>query len=348
MWSVAACAFACALGCQTKKAEPAEAAASANATASAGLGSAPGSASVSLTPLEPGPVPAAELAKLYLACFEALNRGDFKQLGACYADDAVGRRFQGQLLESQGRDAVLAAGPKGFRDSFSDGKVVPQVVLVRGADVAMWAVQSGTQSGALPAPAGKIEATGGATGQLVLHSAHFGKDKLIHEDWLAQDLGTTLFQLGKGVGKARPRNVQGLVNAPIVVVASPDDAEKPGAELVKKWLVALARKDFATGTALLADSVVESDQAAPEDVSGKAAVAASSEAFWRPLASPRLACPVLWGAAQYVLARCTLSADRAAGAGGPLARTLLELYELSGNSIQRITRFSTDGPPAPK
>jgi hypothetical protein len=57
---------------------------------------------------------------------------------------------------------------------------------------------------------------------------------------------------------------------------------------------------------------------------------------------------VLWGAAQYVLLRCTLAADRPAGAGGPLARTFFEVYELSGASIQRIMRFSTAGPPAPK
>lgn len=344
MWSAAVALLACAAGCQAKRAEPGQQ--PTPSAASAAL--APGSASVTLTPIEAAAMPPAALAKLYLACFEAQNRGDFAAFSACYAPDAVGRRFQGQLLESRGRDAVLAAGAKGFRDTFSDGRVVPQVVLVRGSEIALWAVQSGTQSGPLTLPNGKLDSTGKGIGQLVLSSARIGKDQLIHEEWFAQDFGTTLFQLGVGGGAGRARDVQGLVNAPIVAVASADDAERPGAELVQKRLEALARKDFDAAQATLSDTVVESDQAAPADSSGKAAVGAAAEAFWRPLSGARLTCPSLWGAAQYVLARCTLSADRAAAAGGPVARTSFELYELSGPAIQRITRFSTDGPPAAK
>jgi hypothetical protein len=341
VWTTAVALVAGVGGCQAKRAEPGSGAPSASAPALQA-----GSATVTLSPREPAPLPAAELAKVYLDCFEAHNRGEFEQLAACYAEDAVGRRFQQRLLENRGRDAVLAAGPKSFRDSFSDGKVVPQVVLVRGPEVAMWAVQSGTHSGPLSSPRGEVESTGKAIGQLVLHHARFDKDKRIHEEWFAQDLGTTLFQLGSGAGSGRLRDVQGLVQAPVVIVATPDDAERPGAELVQRRLQALAQKNFAAAAAVLSDSVVESDQAAAADVNGKSAVNAVTEAFWGPLSGARLTCPALWGAGQYVLARCALSADRAANAGGALARTFFELYEVSGSSIQRIMRFSTDGSPA--
>src|SRR6185369_697457 len=89
----------------------------------------------------------------------------------------------------------------------------------------------------------------------------------VTERWEYMDPATMMGQLGKLPKTAPPMRAamdKGWPDAPVIVVAD-DDKEKANVAAIKKQTDAFNSKKMADVSAIFADDVVESDQAAPAD-----------------------------------------------------------------------------------
>jgi predicted ester cyclase len=298
------------------------------------------------TPPPPPPPSGEVLARTFVGCWEAFGRDAFAELADCYADAAVSRWTDSEFPDETGRANIIEKRKQGFKTAFPDAKVAPQIVLVNGFDVAATGVLSGTQKGPFVSPRGRLEPTKLALGQLVFSAARFDQAALVQEESLLSERASMLFQLGASKHRARPRNTQGLVNAPVVVVATGDATERANVEAVAKRWHALSVEDRAALAASFADDVVLSDQLLAEDARGKTAALKATETLLAAFSDIRVACPARFAAGVYVASVCRFDAmnDGAFLDTPPsnrrVAFTIAEIARLEGGLAREIFRFA--------
>jgi predicted ester cyclase len=298
------------------------------------------------TATEPPPPSGEVLARKYVACSDAFNRDAFDELGTCYAQGAVSRWTDSGFSDETGPSAIVEQRKRGFKRAFPDAKVAPQLVLVNGLELVSTGVLSGTHRGPFATKAGVLEPTKKAFGQLAFSSVRFDQQGLVVDDAFLSDRLSLLFQLGTSRRPARPRNTQGLVDAPRVITATGDDTERSNVEAVAKRWRAFAEEDRDALGASLAEDIVLSDQLLASDTRGKAKALEATEALWSGLGKLRVDCPTRFAARTYVVSVCRLDATSDGPllglppTGRPVSFTVAEVARLEGGLTHEIFRFA--------
>jgi hypothetical protein len=306
--------------------------------------------SASVPPVASAPAPAAPkpevLAQRFTDCQQTFNRGALDELVACYAPNAVSRWLDSGLPDETGPSAIVDNRKKSLKAAFPEAKIVPQLVLVNGNDLASTGVLSGVHTGPLMAASGVLSATKKAIGQLAFQTAVLDATGTILQESLLFDRGSMLAQLGLGNHAGRPKNTQGRVNGAQVITATGNATEHLNLGVVDKQWHALAAENLPAFAANLADDVVLADQTLPEDLRGKGLVVKAVDAWLRGLDKIELACPTLWAAGPYVVSVCRLKAvnDGDLGelkrSGRPVSLTIAEIARFEGGLEREIIRFS--------
>jgi predicted ester cyclase len=296
-------------------------------------------------PEPPKPLVGEDLAKRYIECWDAFSAADWDKFGECYAEDAVSSWPDSGQGEFKGPEAIVEGGAKPFKDAFTDGKGVPQLVLVNGRNVTSITWITGTQTGAFKVSSGEIPPTNKKVGEFVFHSVTFNPANEVSEEVAVEDAGSLMYQLGLSPGPARAAREAGFEGAPIIVVASGDATEDANVAAVKLSGEQFAKEDVKGMSATLADDVTESDQSSARDVKGKKAVVAGTKLFLGAMGKITYDCPVAWAAGPYVVSRCNFNAvhdgnlGKLKKTGKPVALTVAEVNKLDGGKFKETWRF---------
>lgn len=301
-------------------------------------------------PAQPDPVKTLEgdaLANHYVGCWNFYNQKEWEQFGQCYDEKATSRSPDSGRPELSGRQAIVDESAKSFATAFADVKGAPEIVLVNGRELATVALVTGTHSAPLQTADGStIPATNKTIGQHVFHAVTFDAENQITRETFVQDNATFLSQLGLSDHPGRAPEVAALAGSPNIVVSKHDATEQTNIDLVKKTWQDFQKEDLKALEAVLADDIVEADQAAQENLSGKKAVLDSAKTFFAAMGDIQLDCPSVWGAGAYVVSQCTLRATndgnmgkRFKKTGKSVELTVVEVTKVEAGKIQEQWRF---------
>jgi steroid delta-isomerase-like uncharacterized protein len=365
---VAALALGLALAAGCKKKEPPQ-----DRPAPAGSGSAPAAATGSAgsaptpPPAAPAPKTGKDLAQVLLDCGELINAAKWEAFGQqCAAPGFITHQAGDRDLTRDQLVPQLAEA----KVAFPDIRVAPQLLLVNGRSVASVVLMKGTNDGPLKGEAGTLPATKQKMGVLLYERFAMTDENQASERWAYVDPGTMLGQLGhrlKGAQPVRPALEQGLPGAPVIAVAAGDAKEQANLAVVRRGIEAFNGRKLADLMAGYADGIVESDQAAGANVTGKPAIEQGLQRLWKAFSDGKLEVPVLWAAGDYVVAEGTLTGTHdgpLAGPAGtlpktgkPIAMSYAEIFKLEGGKVVELWRFRNDlalmqqlgmgGPPPP-
>jgi ketosteroid isomerase-like protein len=293
------------------------------------------------------PLEGEALANRYVSCWNLYNDKEWQRFGECYSEDAVSTFPDSGQPELKGRDAIVEANGKKFTAAFSDAKGSAELVLVNGRQVASIALLTGTNDGPVAVPGrGQIAATNKQLGQHVFRAAKFDQNNQVEQETRLRDLGSMLSQLGQSEAPGRAADMAPSAGSPNIVVAKNDATEQANVDLIRKSFQDLEKEDAEAIEAVLADDIVESDQAAPEDLKGKQAVLDSTKTFLGAMGDIAVQCPSVWGAGDYVVSNCNLKAKndgdmgkRFKKTGKPVDVTVVEIAKVSDGKIQELWRF---------
>jgi len=368
-WRIAALALGLALAAGCKKKEPPQdrpvPAGSGSGSAAAAAGSA-GSAPAP-TPAAPTPKSGKDLAQVLLDCGELINAAKWEVFAQqCTAPGFITHQAGDRDMTGDQLIPQLA----GAKVAFPDIRVAPQLLLVNGRSVASVVLMKGTNDGPLKGEAGTLPPTKQKMGVLLYERFAMTDENKASERWAYVDPGTMLGQLGhrlKGAQPVRPALEQGLAGAPVIAVAADDAKEQANLAVVKRGIEAFNGRKLADLMAGYADGIVESDQAAGADVTGKPAIEQGLQRLWKAFSDGKLEVPVLWAAGDYVVAEGTLTGTHDGPLAGPagtlpktgkrIAMSYAEIFKLEGGKVVQLWRFRNDlalmmqlgagGPPPP-
>lgn len=287
------------------------------------------------------------LANQYLGCWAAFNARQWDKFGDCYAENATSRALDSGRPDLSGRQAIIDTGGKQFATAFTDGKGVPELVLVNGRDIASIALLTGTHDGPLANGSGNsIPATGKRFGQRQFHTATVNEENRATREALLQNWAAMMSQLGLSELSTRAAQLAASPGSPTVVVARNDATEKTNVELVEKLWENVQKEDLNALTAMLAEDVVEADQLAAEDLRGKKAVRDWAKTFLDAMGAIKVECPTMWGAGAYVVAQCKFAAKNDGDMGSQFKKTgksvdlnIVEVVKISDGKLQEVWRF---------
>jgi predicted ester cyclase len=329
-----------AAGCGGKKKEDGK------GTPKAGTGTAAGTGSATPTPPpppQPAPLTGDALAKAYIATWNALAAGDKAAFRAAFADDAVSHWPDNMVAERKGADAIVASAFD-FKAGFPDLKVAPQIVLVKDRTVAGVWLNTGTNSAAMKSDMGEMPASGKKIGQLLFHAATFNDANKVVDEWFVMDMNTMMNHMGMSPQPGRPLMETGAAS-PVMAVATGSDTEKANLALAQAGNDAFNKRDVDAMLATMADDVIESDQAAPADVVGKAKIAEGTKMFLGAFSDGKIAPVTLWAAGDYVVSVATFSGTNDGDMGDmkktgkKVTITIAELMKYEGGKLKQTWRF---------
>jgi predicted ester cyclase len=281
-----------------------------------------------------------ERAKTYQACWAAFNTRDWARLEACYADGAQIHLPNGLSLGGKGgRTAV----PKAFAAAFPDLVGELQVVLVSGNNIASLALLKGTHTGSLAMPGmPEIPPTNKRIGMLVVHTGELDDQGKAVREWHFFDTGTMLGQLGLSPAPGRPVMDKGIVEAPQVVVAKDDEAERKHVELFERSTRAFNSRDTATLSGDFAPDAVWWEAALPMDMNPKQMVA-GLEQFWKGFSDMRATMTHTWAAGDFTVGAGMMTGTndgdlpmmKLAKTGKQISLPFVELFQWDGDKIKR-------------
>lgn len=246
------------------------------------------------------PVQGQALADAYIACWGHFNARNWDKFSACYGPSSVS--ISPGQPEARGATAIVERQAKPFAEAFPDVSGALQTVLVNGNRLMSLAILTGTQKAPLKTPAGEIPATGKTFGQLIAHGVESNAHSVAAKEWLIQDGGTLMAQLGLSPAPARAPIPKAAPAAPQLVVATGSATEKQNLGLAKRFYVAFNRRDAGKSADLLADDIVDRNQTLPRDVAGKNAVMELASGLWQMSSNVKFDARTLWAAGDYVVA----------------------------------------------
>jgi ketosteroid isomerase-like protein len=287
------------------------------------------------------------LANQYVGCWNLFNQKDWEKFGECYDEKAISRSPDSGRLDLTGRKSIVDVIGKEFTTAFTDAKAAPEIVLVNGRHISTIVLVTGTHRGAFKTPDGSsIPATSKQLGQHVFHAVTFDAENQVTEETLIVDNGALMAQLGLSDSPGRGAEVAALAGSPNIIVAKNDADEKANVDLVKKSWEDFQREDVKALEAVMADDILEADQAATENLSGKQAVVDASKTFFAAMGSIRVTCPTVWGAGPYVVSQCNLKATNDGNMGKRFKKTgksvdltTAEVWRLEDGKVKEVWRF---------
>jgi predicted ester cyclase len=242
------------------------------------------------------PLEGQALVDAYTSCWGHFNKRAWDDFKGCYAKDAFST--SSGLPDGHGPGSVEVHA-KPFVAAFPDVAGAQQLILASGSTVASITLITGTNSGPLKTPAGELPPTGKKFGQLVAHVVQSGDGATAKREWLVNDNGTLMAQLGVAKMPARPAILSGVAK-PVVVVATGSAAEKQNLASAKKMYGHFNARDKRMMD-VLADNVIDANPAVPADVVGKDAVAGFINGFWGMSSNVRFETSQQFAAGDYVV-----------------------------------------------
>jgi hypothetical protein len=103
----------------------------------------------------PKPITAEERVQWYQTCWSQFNDAKWDSFRTCYADDATAQQQGYGMPSASGADAIVE-GSKDFKKLSPDGHGEGQFILVNGNRIASVFLLTGTNSGPMTGPDGKV------------------------------------------------------------------------------------------------------------------------------------------------------------------------------------------------
>jgi steroid delta-isomerase-like uncharacterized protein len=299
-------------------------------------------------PAEPVKAPAPKaptgqaLFDWYQGCWGHFNKGMWDDFSGCYAPEATSSWIETGMPELAGVVAI-AGNAKAFREAFPDMKGTLVLTLVSGKKLVSVAHLTGTHKGVLKGPGGDVPATSKQVGYLVTHGIEVDDAGKVAKEWFLQDMGGMMAQLGLSPAPARAM----LASAPAgeVAIATDSETERKNLAAWNAGIDAFNKKDMAAMSALMADDVVESDQAMAKDATGKAAVEKGLKGFWTAFPDGKLDMKDTWAAGDYVVSMGAFTGTNTGDMGAikktgkPITIAVLEIAKFKDGKVTNIWRF---------
>lgn len=238
------------------------------------------------------------LADAYIECWGHFNARRWEQFTACYGPTSVS--ISPGQPEARGAAAIVERQAKPFVEAFPDIKGTLRTVLVNGKRVMSIAVVAGAHKGTWKTPAGEIPATGKTIGQLIAHGIESNSRNVAAKEWLMQDGGTLMAQLGLSAAPARAPIANPPAAPPQIVVATGGATEKENLRLAKRFYAGVNGRDKKV-LELCAEEIVDYNQTLPRDFAGKAAFAELLSGFWQMSSNIKIDATNMWAAGDYVV-----------------------------------------------
>jgi predicted ester cyclase len=242
------------------------------------------------------PLEGQALVDAYTACWGHFNKRAWDQFKTCYAKDALST--SSGLPDGHG-PGIVDAHSRPFVAAFPDVAGAHQLVLASGNVVASVTLITGTNTGAMKTPMGEVPPTNKKLGQLVAHAVQSGGGATAKREWLVNDNGTMMAQLGLAKIPARPAIASG-VPTPVIAVATGSATEKQNLASAKTMYTHFNKRDKKMFDVLAAD-VVDANPSIPADVKGKDAVAGFVSGFWAMSSNVHLDSAQQFAAGDYVV-----------------------------------------------
>ena len=204
------------------------------------------------------------------------------------------------MPSASGADAIVE-GSKDFKKLSPDGHGEGQFILVNGNRIASVFLLTGTNSGPMTGPDGKVtKPTNKKFGVMFGHALELDPtaNKVVKE-FGVMDGGSFANQLGLSKSPGRPL-VEKASAAPTVVIAKNDATEMKNLETDKAAFAAWNNHDIAGADAPNAADMVLHDMTSPKDLS-KTQNSEMSTSFWKAFSDVKLNLSSTWAAGDYVI-----------------------------------------------
>ncbi len=252
-------------------------------------------------PPEPPKVTGEALVKKYQECWAHLNAKHADMFKACYAEDAESELLDSGMDAVKGRDAIVQRHTD-MVSAFSDWKGTPQLIVLSGNQLFAVAHVAGTHDGVLKMPTGEVPATKKKMGMLIGHGVTFNDKGEATREWVAQDMGTFMGQLGLHKMPTRPAMDKGWTETAEVVIASDSQPEKDNLAAFGKQMEAWNAHDAKALEAGIADDAAQHISALPKDAKGKAELVAAAQGYWKAFPDVKVTHDTTVAAGDYVVA----------------------------------------------
>jgi predicted ester cyclase len=264
----------------------------------------------------------------------------------CVADDYKGHEVDG--MEIANAD-TLVDWFKGQWAAFPDMKMQPQMVFASGKNLLAVGLVTGTHTGPLKTPMGEIPATNKKIGMMFFHRIQIGENGGAAEEWVYNDPGTMMFQLGQAPKNMPPKRTAmttGLPGAPITAITADDDKEKKNIEVVNKFHAAVNAHKPADIAALVTDDAVESDQSYEKDAVGKKAIQDGMANLFKAFSDFKVDVPTTYAAGDYVIGLGTYGGTNSGDISPKIKKTgksmtggFAQIYKIKDGKISNLWRF---------
>ena len=244
-----------------------------------------------------------QLAAKYQNCVTLINTAQLEAYQRdCIAQGFVGHEANGPEFRIDSMIGMMRA----MHGAFSDHKLAPQLIAISGRNILAVDLMTGTNQNDLQMPNGRtMPKTGKKIGVMVYHRLAIDDENKVREEWVYSDPLTILGQLGKLPQKqpqpTRPASTQSWTNAPIVVVAADNEIERANLEVATKLMQAVNAHDANAIRAFYADDAIGSDQTAPADLKGRAAIERGTSDMLRAFPDLEITIANQYAAGDYVI-----------------------------------------------
>ena len=220
------------------------------------------------TTAPPPKPPLADLIKKTMADFDAgVVAHDAAKVASAYAADAVFVQ-PGFMGWHQSNKEEIQKNMEMLFKAFPDLKITPTRVFMKGSQLAVEGVMTGTNTGEFmghPATNKKI-------GHRFLSVLAFNDDGLIKNEHLYHDHWAMMAHLGHGDAKMKFRNVEAIPTMAVEQVSESDNArEAKNTAAAQAWFASWEKKDAKAYTDAMAADITKANYMKPADVKGTAA-----------------------------------------------------------------------------
>ncbi|MEO8704184.1 MAG: ester cyclase [Kofleriaceae bacterium] len=293
-----------------------------------------GSALISMQAIDAGGQVAKPLAARYAECIELANAAKWDDFKGCYTPQT---KFEQPGLGDPHSLGEELGERKNARIAFPDEHHDTQLIMVAGNTVVAIETIKATNSKSLTGPTSTIEATNKRAGILLGQVVTFDETGRGTSDAAYFDVTTIVTQMGKSKALARSPDLKPW-SPKVTVVASFDAREQANAKTIADYAAAFTKHDAKAVGALLADTVVWSEQPIDTDFD-KPATLGHFAALWAGFSDLKLAHANTWAAGEYVAAAGTLEGTNdgelagSAKTGKRVTIPILGVYKLADGKI---------------
>jgi predicted ester cyclase len=216
--------------------------------------------------------------RTYQDCWKYFNDKNWDAFGQCYTENAVSEEVDSATPSITGRAAIVEHARQSAA-SFPDRKGDVHLVLANGQHIMAIAVYTGTNTGPMPGPDGKMTpATNKKIGLSVGHTLEFdAAGRMGEKDAIYFDEGTMLAQLGVIKNPMARKAIAATGAIPTVVIGTNDDKERNNLVVAQNMIAAMNKHDPAAIEALQSDDYKLVEMGQSKDMNKKETAVSTKE-----------------------------------------------------------------------